>query len=87
MLRCVGKRGLKVNADKSKVMRLCGEDGINCEIRVDGARLEQVPGFRYLGCAFEESVTDVSGCRRKLGCMRKDACAIMSLVNNMGLQL
>ena len=31
------RRGLKVNADKSKVMVLSGEEGLWCEIHVDGA--------------------------------------------------
>ena len=31
------ERGLKVNADKSKVMVLGGEEGLGCEIRVDGS--------------------------------------------------
>ena len=34
------KRGLEINADKSKVIVLGGEKGLGCEIRVDGARLE-----------------------------------------------
>ena len=42
------KRGLKVNADKSKVMVLSGEEGLKCEISVDGARLEQMTYFKYL---------------------------------------
>ena len=33
---------LKVNANKSKMMDLDGEEELECEIRVDGARLEQV---------------------------------------------
>ena len=31
------RRGLKVNADKSNVMVLGGEEGLECEIYVDGA--------------------------------------------------
>ena len=41
---------LKVNADKNRVMVLCGEEGLGCEIRLDGARLEQVSDLKYLGC-------------------------------------
>ena len=44
------RRGLKVNADNSKVMVVDGEEGMKCEIHVDGARLEQVSEFKYLGC-------------------------------------
>ena len=32
------RRGLKVNAVKSKVMMLGGEEGIECDIRVDRVR-------------------------------------------------
>ena len=30
------RRGLKVNAAKSKVMMLDGEEGLECEVHVDG---------------------------------------------------
>ena len=36
------RRGLKVNAGKSKMMVLGGEDGLECEIPVDWGRLKQV---------------------------------------------
>ena len=32
----VCRRGLKVNADESKVMVLNGEDGLECEVLMDG---------------------------------------------------
>ena len=34
--------GLKVNAGKSKVMLLSGEEGLECEVCVNGIRLEHV---------------------------------------------
>ena len=34
------RRGLEVNADKSKVMVFDGKEGLECEIRVDETRLE-----------------------------------------------
>ena len=37
------RRGLKVNAGKSKVMVLNGEEGLVCEVHVD------VSEFKYLG--------------------------------------
>ena len=52
------RRGLKVSADKSKVMVLDGEEGFECEIIVDGVRLEQVSELKYLGCDLGESGTD-----------------------------
>ena len=33
------RRGLKVNASMSKVMVLGGEEGLECEVCVDGKRL------------------------------------------------
>ena len=39
------RRGLKVSADKSKVMVLNGEEGFECEVHVDGIRLEHVSEF------------------------------------------
>ena len=41
------RRGLKVNADKSKMLVLGGEEGLECEIRVDGMRLEHVSELCY----------------------------------------
>ena len=52
------RRGLKVNAGKSKVMVLNGEDGLECEVHVDGIRLERVSEFKYLGCVLDESGTN-----------------------------
>ena len=43
------KRGLKVNAGKSKVMLIGGEEGLECEVCVDGIRLEYFLEFKYLG--------------------------------------
>ena len=45
------RRDLKVKADKK-------EGGLGCEICVDGARLEQVSEFKYLGCILDESGTE-----------------------------
>ena len=36
------RRGLKVNGSKSKVMILNGEEGLECQVHVDGIRLEHV---------------------------------------------
>ena len=55
------RRGLKVNAGKSKVMVLNGE-----EVHVDGICLEHVSEFRYLGCILHESGTDGAECSRKV---------------------
>ena len=36
------RRGVKVNTDKSKVMVLNGEEGLECEVLLDGMRLVSV---------------------------------------------
>ena len=41
------RRCLKVNAGKSKVMLLGGEEGLECEVCEDGIRLEHVSEFKY----------------------------------------
>ena len=33
-----------------------GEEGLECEISVDGVQLEQVSKFKYLGCVLDEQV-------------------------------
>ena len=40
------RRGLKVNASKSKVIALIGEEGLEREVDVDGIRLEYVSKFK-----------------------------------------
>ena len=44
------RKGLKVNGDKRKVRVLGGEEGLECEIRVDGLRLESE--LKYLVVCF-----------------------------------
>ena len=44
-----GGRGLKVNANKSKVMMLGAGGCLECEIHVDGAHWCQMSEFKYLG--------------------------------------
>ena len=42
------RRGLKVNAGKSRVVLLGGEEGLECEVCVNGILLEYVSEFKYL---------------------------------------
>ena len=44
------RRGLKDNAGRSKMTVLNGKEGLECEVHVDGIRLEHVSEFKYLGC-------------------------------------
>ena len=79
------RRGLKVNAGKSNVMVLGGEEGLECEVYVNGIRLEHVSEYTYLGCVLDESVTDEAECCRKVVSGRRDAGAIRYLVNDGSL--
>ena len=60
------RKGLKVNAGKSKVMVQGGEEGLEYEVCVDDIRLEHVSEFKYLGCVLEESGTDEAEFSRKV---------------------
>ena len=59
------RRGLKDNAGKSKVMVLNVEEGLECEVHVDGIRLDHVSKFKYLRCVLYESGSDGAECSRK----------------------
>ena len=48
------RRGLKVNAGKSKVRVVNGEEGLEHEIHVDRIRFEPVSEFKYLGCVLDD---------------------------------
>ena len=82
-----GKRGLKINAGKSKVMMLNGEEGLECEILVDGVRLDQFSESKYLGFVLDKSGTDVAECHGKVANERKVAGDIKSLINSRGQHL
>ena len=83
MLRCVRE----VTAGKSKVMVLNGGEGLECEVHVDGIRLEHVSKFKSLGCVLDESDTDGAECSRKVASGRRVVGAIRSLVYARDLQL
>ena len=83
----VYRRGLKVNASKSKVMVLNGVKGFEYEVHVDGIRLEHALKFKYLGCVLDESGTDGVECNRMVASRRRVSGAIRSLVNARVLQL
>ena len=70
------RRGLKINAGKSKVIALNGEGELECEVCVDGKELEHVSEFKYLGCVLDEAVSHG----------KRVAGAIRSMVNSRGLQ-
>ena len=42
------RRRLKVNADKSMRMVTNGEEGLDCEVHINGIHLENVSKFKYL---------------------------------------
>ena len=82
-----GKRGLKVNADKSKVMVLNGEERLEWEVYVDRICLENVSEFKYLVYVLNKSGADGAECSRKVASRRTVAGAIRSLVNAKDLQV
>ena len=47
-----------MNAGKSKVKVLNGEEELECNVCVNGVRLEHVSEFKYLGCVLDESCKD-----------------------------
>ena len=67
-------------------MILNGEEGLECEVYVDGISLEHISEFKYLECVLDESRTDEE-CSRKLASGRRVAGAIRSLFNVRDLQL
>ena len=69
-------------------MMLLGEEEVfECEVCVDGIRLEHVSKFKYLGCVLDEASTDEAECSRKVANGRRFAGVIRSLVNARDLQL
>ena len=69
---------MKVNAGKRKVMVLNEEEGLECEIHVDGIHLEYASEFKYLWHVLDESGTDGAVCSRKVANGRRVAGAIRS---------
>ena len=59
------RRGVKVNAGKSKVMVMNGEQGLEREVHVDGIRLEYISEFKYLACVLDDQV-QMEHCTRKV---------------------
>ena len=84
----VCRRGLKVNADKSKVMVMNGAEGLECKVYMDVIGLEHVSEFKYLGGVLDESGTCGAEYSRKVRSGRIVPGAIRSfLVNARDLQL
>ena len=81
------RRGMKVNAGKSRVMVLNGEEGLECEVHINGIGLEHVSEFKYLRCVLDESGKDEAECSRNLESGRRVAGVIRSLVYARDLQL
>ena len=81
------RRGQKFNAGNSKVMVLGGEEGLECEVYVNGIRLEHVSEFKYLGSVLDESDTDEAESSRRVASGRRVVCAVRSLFHVRDLQL
>ena len=81
------RRALKVNAGESRVMVMNVEEEFDCELQIDGIRLEYVSEFKYFGCAFDESDTDGAECSSKGVSGRRVSGPIRPLVTARDLQL
>ena len=68
-MRYVGD-GLKVSAGKTKMMVLGEEEGLECEINVDGTRLEQVSRVQMEGIDGAECHMMVVSGRKVAGAIR-----------------
>ena len=42
------------------------EEGLECEVRVHGIRLEHASEFKHFGCVLDVSGTDGTECHRKV---------------------
>ena len=56
------RKGLKVNGGKSKVVVMNGEEGLECEVHIDGVCLEHVSKYKYLLCVLYKAGTDGAEC-------------------------
>ena len=81
------RRGMKVNAGKSRVILLYGEEELECAVYLIEILLEEVSEFEYLGFVLDESGTNGAECSRKVVNGRRVAGAIRTLVNARDLQL
>jgi len=81
------RRGLRVNASKSKVMVVGKGEGVVCQIDLNGQTLEQVNEFKYLGCVLNARGTDEADCGSKVVSGRRTVGAIRSLVNARSLSM
>ena len=64
-----------------------GEEGLECEVCIDGIYLGHVSEFKCLGYVLDDSDTDKAECKRKVASGRSVAGAIRFLVNARSLQL
>ena len=67
-------------------MVLNEEEGLECEVHVDGIHLDHVSEFKYLRCILDETDTDGEECSRKVVNGKRDTGATRSLVNVRDLQ-
>ena len=79
------RRRIKFNAGKIGEMVLNGEEGLECEVHVDGIRLGHVSEFKYMGCVLNESGTYGAECSWKAASGKRVAGGIRSLINALDL--
>ena len=61
---------------RRKMLALNGEEGLKCEVSVDGVRLEHVSEFKYLRCILDELGTYEAECSRRVVSRRRVASAL-----------
>ena len=59
---------------------LCGKEGLECEVCVDGIRLEHISEFKYLGYVLDKSGTDEAECSGKVASGRRVAGTISARI-------
>ena len=68
-------------------MVLGGKEGLECEVYINGIRLEHASNFKYLGCILDKSGTYGAECSRNVASGMRVESEIRSLVNARDLQL
>ena len=63
------------------------EEGLECEVHIDGTLLKHFSELKYLQYFLDESGTGGTECSRKVGIERMMIGAIRSLINAMDMKL
>ncbi|GBP71599.1 hypothetical protein EVAR_10812_1 [Eumeta japonica] len=79
----VKKRGMKVNIDKTKVIVVeRGESVTECDILIEGQKVEQVKEFVHLGSLFTNDSKHDSDIERRVNAGNKVNGALLAIMNS-----